>query len=51
MKSLDEQRLAFKRELDMLEKTTAQDFDGLKARLNASMAAMKRSLNDAWLRI
>jgi len=51
VKSLDEQRLAFKRDLDMLEKTTAQNFEAMKARLNAALAAMKRSLNDASSRI
>jgi len=51
LKSLEEQRLAFKRDLDMWEKTTAQDFEAMKARLNAALAAMKKSLNDASSRI
>ena len=51
VKSLEDQRFALKRDLNTLERTSAQDFEGLKARLNAALAAMKKSLNDASLRI
>ena len=51
VKSLDEQRLAFIHDLDTLDRTTAQDFDALKARLNAALEAMKKSVNDASSRI
>ena len=51
LQKLDKQMTTLKRHLDALDKTSAAEFDALKARIEADLADLKKSMNEASLKI